>query len=194
MTWIGDGGQSTGVFHEGLNFGAVQKLGLVLVVENNLWAYSTPVSRQVAVEDLALRAPGYGIPAIIVDGTDPLQVYDAAHEACERARSGGGPTLIESKLMRMKGHAIHDAATYVPPHMFRFWQLRDPIARFEDYLIKKRWLTSNEREQMAEGVEQQMKEERAAAEASPMPDPEVAFEGVYCEGRCHAISPRAKRE
>src|SRR5436309_1519265 len=93
MTYIGDGGQSTGVTYEGLNFAAVQNLGLVLFVENNLWGYSTPADMQFRVKDLAERAIAYGIPGVIVDGTDACQVYDAAHEACERARRGEGPTL-----------------------------------------------------------------------------------------------------
>ena len=118
MTYIGDGGQSTGVTYEGMNFAAVQNLGLVLIVESNLWGYSTPTERQFRVKDLAERALAYGIPGVIVDGTDPCQVYDATHEACERARRGGGPTLIEAKMMRMKGHAIHDMAHYVPRELF----------------------------------------------------------------------------
>ena len=125
MTYIGDGGQSTGVTYEGLNFAAVQDLGLVLFVENNLWAYSTPADMQFRVKDLAERAIAYGIPGVIVDGTDACQVYDAAHEACERARRGEGPTLIEAKMMRMKGHAIHDAAEYVPKPLFEYWKKRD---------------------------------------------------------------------
>jgi TPP-dependent pyruvate/acetoin dehydrogenase alpha subunit len=103
MTYIGDGGQSTGVTYEGLNLAAVQNLGLVLVVESNGWAYSTPSEMQFRVNDLAERSIAYGIPGVIVDGTDACQVYDAAHEACERARRGEGPTLIEAKMMRMKG-------------------------------------------------------------------------------------------
>ena len=142
MTYIGDGGQSTGVTYEGINFAAVQNLGLVLFVESNLWAYSTPSEMQYRCKDLAERAIGYGIPGVIVDGTDACQVYDAAHEAVERAHRGEGPTLIEAKMMRMKGHAIHDAAAYVPKPMFDFWKKRDPIARFENYLVKeKKWLT-----------------------------------------------------
>src|SRR5437868_13570123 len=129
LTYIGDGGQSTGVTYEGLNFAAVQKLGLVLIVENNLWGYSTPADMQFCVKDLAERAIAYGIPGVIVDGTDPCQVYDATHEACERARRGEGPTLIEAKMMRMKGHAIHDAAQYVPAKLFDYWKARDPITR-----------------------------------------------------------------
>ena len=138
MTYIGDGGQSTGVTYEGLNFAAVQNLGLVLIVENNLWGYSTPADMQFRVKDLAERAIAYGIPGVIVDGTDACQVYDACHEACERARRGEGPTLIEAKMMRMKGHAIHDAAEYVPKPLFEYWKRRDPIARLEDYLVNRK--------------------------------------------------------
>ena len=122
LTYVGDGGQSTGVTYESLNFAAVQKLGLVLVVENNLWGYSTPADMQFLVKDLAERAIAYGIPGVIVDGTDPCQVYDATREACERAWRGEGPTLIEAKMMRMKGHAIHDAAQYVPAKLFEYWR------------------------------------------------------------------------
>ncbi|MGH9533840.1 MAG: thiamine pyrophosphate-dependent dehydrogenase E1 component subunit alpha [Terriglobales bacterium] len=192
MTWIGDGGQSTGVFHEGVNFSAVQGLGLVLVVENNLWAYSTPLNQQVKVADLALRARGYGVPAVIVDGTDVLQVYDACRAAVERAHAGCGPTLIESKLMRMKGHAIHDAAAYVPPALLEFWRRRDPILRFERYLAQKAWLTPPAQQALVAEVEAFMLAERAAAEASPMPDPATALSGVYCDG-CHDLRPRFER-
>ena len=191
MTYIGDGGQSTGIFHESVNFAAVQKLGLVLIVENNLWGYSTPTERQFAIKDLAQRAIAYGIPGVIVDGTDACQVYDAAHEACERARRGEGPTLIEAKMMRMKGHAIHDAAQYVPRPLFEYWQKRDPIARFENYLAKvKKWLTSAEDRDLIDGVEKQLEADRNFAEASPMPAPEGAAGGVYCDGTCHEIKPK----
>jgi TPP-dependent pyruvate/acetoin dehydrogenase alpha subunit len=190
MTYIGDGGQSTGVTYEGINFAAVQKLGLVLFVENNLWGYSTPCDMQFCVKDLAERAVAYGIPGVIVDGTDALQVYDAAHEACERARRGEGPTLIEAKMMRMKGHAIHDAAEYVPRPLFEYWRKRDPIARLEKYLIDKKWLTAAENEQLIADVERELEEDREFAVASPMPEPESAAGGVYCERGCHQIKPK----
>jgi TPP-dependent pyruvate/acetoin dehydrogenase alpha subunit len=190
MTYIGDGGQSTGVTYEGLNFAAVQKLGLVLIVENNLWGYSTPADMQFCVKDLAERAIAYGIPGVIVDGTDPCQVYDACHEACERARRGEGPTLIEAKMMRMKGHAIHDAAEYVPQQLFDYWKRRDPIARLEDYLLKKKWLTAAENAQLIADVERQLEEDRELAVNSPMPEPESAAGGVYCEAGCHQIKPK----
>ena len=191
MTYIGDGGQSTGVTYEGLNFAAVQDLGLVLVVENNLWAYSTPAAMQFRVKDLAERAIGYGIPGVIVDGTDACQVYDAAHEACERARRGEGPTLIEAKMMRMKGHAIHDAADYVPKPLFEYWRRRDPIARFENYLLHvKKWLSPSENRELIAGVDAQLEADREFAVASPMPEPESAAGGVYCEEGCHDIRPK----
>ena len=191
MTYIGDGGQSTGVTYEGLNFAAVQKLGLVLIVENNLWGYSTPADMQFRVKDLAERAIAYGIPGVIVDGTDACQVYDACHEACERARRGEGPTLIEAKMMRMKGHAIHDAAEYVPKPLFEYWQRRDPIARLEDYLVnKKKWLTAVENAALVADVERQLEEDREIAVNSPMPTPESAAGGVYCEAGCHEIKPK----
>jgi TPP-dependent pyruvate/acetoin dehydrogenase alpha subunit len=191
MTYIGDGGQSTGVTYEGLNFAAVQKLGLVLIVENNIWAYSTPADQQFLVKDLAERAVAYGIPGIIVDGTDACQVYDAAHEACEGARRGEGPTLIEAKMMRMKGHAIHDAAQYVPRELVEYWTRRDPIARFENYLVNvKKWLSAKENEKLIADVEAQLERDRDIAVNSPMPTPESAAGGVYCDASCHDIKPK----
>jgi TPP-dependent pyruvate/acetoin dehydrogenase alpha subunit len=191
MTYIGDGGQSTGVTYEGLNFAAVQNLGLVLMVENNRWAYSTPADMQFRVKDLAERAIAYGIPGVIVDGTDACQVYDACHEACERARRGEGPTLIEAKMMRMKGHAIHDAAEYVPRPLLDYWKKRDPIARLEDYLVKKKkWLTPAENTSLIASVEQQLESDRELAVNSPMPSPESAAAGVYCDAGCHEIEPK----
>jgi TPP-dependent pyruvate/acetoin dehydrogenase alpha subunit len=191
MTYIGDGGQSTGVTYEGLNFAAVQNLGLVLIVENNLWGYSTPADMQFRVKDLAERAIAYGIPGVIVDGTDACQVYDACHEACERARRGEGPTLIEAKMMRMKGHAIHDAAEYVPKPLFEYWKRRDPIARFEDHLVrKKKWLSPSENDELLAGVERQLEADRELAVNSPMPEPESAAGGVYCETGCHETRPK----
>jgi TPP-dependent pyruvate/acetoin dehydrogenase alpha subunit len=191
MTYIGDGGQSTGVTYEGINFAAVQNLGLVLFVENNIWAYSTPADMQFRVKDLAERAIAYGIPGVIVDGTDACQIYDAAHEACERARRGEGPTLIEAKMMRMKGHAIHDAANYVPKPLFEYWRKRDCVTRFENYLVKqKKWLTSQENAALISDVERTLEEDRDFAVNSPMPTPESAAVGVCCENGCHEIKPK----
>jgi TPP-dependent pyruvate/acetoin dehydrogenase alpha subunit len=191
MTYIGDGGQSTGVTYEGINFAAVQDLGLVLFVESNLWAYSTPSEMQYRVRDLAERAIGYGIPGVIVDGTDACQIYDAARQAVERAHRGEGPTLIEAKMMRMKGHAIHDAADYVPKPMFEYWRKRDPITRFENYLVNvKKWLTAQEHQKLITEVEDYLEKEREIAVNSPMPAPESAEGGVYCDDGCHNVKPK----
>ena len=191
LTWIGDGGQSTGVTYEGINFAAVQNLGLVLVVESNLWAYSTPSEMQYKVKDLAERAIGYGIPGVIVDGTDACQVYDAVREAVERAHRGEGASLIEAKMMRMKGHAIHDGAEYVPKPLFEYWKKRDPIARLENYLVNvKKWLTAAGNKELIAEVEKEIEIEREAAVNAPMPKPESALGGVYCEDGCHGIKPK----
>jgi len=191
MTYIGDGGQSTGVTYEGINLAAVQNLGLVLFVESNLWAYSTPSEMQYKVTDLAERAIAYGIPSVIIDGTDACQVYDAAHEAVERAHRGEGPTLIEAKMMRMKGHAIHDAADYVPKPMFEYWRRRDPITRLENYLINvKKWLSPQQHKALLADVDAYLEREREIAVNSPMPPPESAEGGVYCENGCHDIKPK----
>jgi TPP-dependent pyruvate/acetoin dehydrogenase alpha subunit len=179
LTWVGDGGQSTGPTYEGFNFAAVQKLGVVLIVENNLWAYSTPVNRQVACKDLADRAIGYGVPGFIVDGTDPNQVYDVTYEAAQRAYSGEGATLIEAKMMRMRGHAMHDAAAYVPKAYFEYWKKRDPITRMEKYLLQKTWLTEKQNHELIESVQREIDEDRETADASPYPEGRLAGERVF---------------
>src|ERR1700720_2864800 len=154
MTWIGDGGTSTGMFHEGLNFAAVQKAPFVLIVENNQWAYSTPVEKQSALRDLADRAKAYGAKRAVVDGKDVLPVLRTAPQAVSYARAGNGPVLIEAKTMRMLGHAQHDAAEYVPRAMLESWKQRDPLDRFEKVLTaKKLWdaKTKNETDTRTRG-------------------------------------------
>ncbi len=181
MAYIGDGGQSTGPTYEGFNFAAVQRLGVVLMVEHNSWAYSTPVELQFACKDLANRAIGYGVPGVIVDGTDANQVYDASHEAVARAHRGEGASLIEAKLMRMKGHAMHDAATYVPPEVKEYWKRRDPIVRMESYMKETGWMTEAQIGEMHAEVQRFIDAEREIAEAAPMPAPEDAGTDVYCD-------------
>lgn len=188
LTWIGDGGSSTGVFHEGLNFAAVQNLPLILIVENNLWAYSTPVENQSRVKDFADKANAYGIPGVVVDGNDVLAVYRVTKQAVDRARAGQGPTLIEAKTMRMKGHAEHDDAHYVPREQFAAWRKKDPLAHFERYLAQKRLMSNHEKAAIVARIERELKEDVAFAEASPFPEGKEAAGGVYCEG-CHAIAP-----
>lgn len=196
MTWIGDGGTSTGAFHEGMNLAAVQRAPFVCVVENNQWAYSTPVKRQVPIRDLADRARAYGIPGYIVDGNDVVAVYQTAKEAVERCRAGEGPVIIEAKTMRMKGHAQHDPAEYVPKQMFEYWKARDPIARYEKYLTENKLWDSKAKAAVDARIDRELKEDLEYAENSPFPPPELSEQGVYCEG-CHAIEPewrRAKEE
>jgi TPP-dependent pyruvate/acetoin dehydrogenase alpha subunit len=192
MTWIGDGGSSTGAFHEGLNLAAVQKAPLVLVIENNQWAYSTPVSHQAGIRDLADRARAYGIEGQVIDGNDVLEVWSTAREAVERARAGGGPVLIEAKTMRMTGHAQHDAAEYVPSEMFEYWKARDPLMRYEKHLTENHFWDEKTKGDLDARVDRELAEDLAFAESSPFPPPELAEQGVYCDG-CHTIEANWRR-
>ena len=195
MTWIGDGGSSTGVFHEGLNLAASQKAALVLILENNLWAYSTPVRRQVPLENLADRAKAYGISSYIVDGNDAVAVYTTAKEAVERARAGEGPILIEAKTFRRRGHAQHDPAEYVPQEQREFWEKRDPIALYEKFLMDQRLLDAKGKKEIENKLATLLDKDREFAENSPMPPPELASEGVYCTGpECHDLQPKWERD
>jgi len=194
MTWIGDGGSSTGVFHEGMNFAAVQQAPFVLVLENNQWAYSTPVKRQVPLENLADRAKAYGIPSYVVDGNDVVAVYTTAKEAVDRARNGEGPILIEVKTFRRLGHAQHDPAEYVPKEMRAYWEARDPIALYEKFLSAEKLLDANNKKQIDEKIETLLSAERDFAENSPLPPAEFAAQGVYCTGDdCHKVAPKWER-
>ena len=192
LTWIGDGGSSTGAFHEGLNFAAAQRAPFVLVLENNQWAYSTPVAKQVPLRDLADRAKAYGIASKIVDGNDVLAVYETTKAAVENCRAGRGPVLIEVKTMRMKGHAQHDPAEYVPKAMFEYWKARDPIVRYEAYLTEHKLWDEKKKAEIDARIERELEEDQKFAEESPMPKPEQAKEGVYCEG-CHTIEAQWQR-
>jgi TPP-dependent pyruvate/acetoin dehydrogenase alpha subunit len=194
MTWIGDGGSSTGVFHEGLNFAAVQKAPFVLILENNQWAYSTPVRRQVPLENLADRAKAYGIASYIVDGNDVAAVYTTTKEAVDRARAGEGPILIEAKTFRRLGHAQHDPAEYVPKEMRAHWEKRDPIARHEKFLTEQKLLDAKTKKELETKIDTLLEKEREFAENSPLPPPDLAEKGVYCTGNaCHKIQPKWER-
>src|SRR6266568_1186906 len=176
MTWIGDGGSSTGVFHEGLNFAATQKAPFVLPLEN-----------------LADRAKAYGIESYIVDGNDVVAVYSAAKEAVERARAGEGPILIEAKTFRRLGHAQHDPAEYVPKEMRSYWEARDPITLHEKFLTSEKLLDASGKKEIEQKLDTLLAREREFAENSPLPPGELAETGVYCTGdECHKI--RAKWE
>ncbi len=179
LTYVGDGASSTGPFHEGLNLAAVHKFPLIVVGENNGWAYSTPVSKQMAVRDMAERAKAYGMRSEIVDGNEVLEVYEATRAAAVHARSGSGPTFIEAKTMRMKGHAEHDDARYVPKGEFEKWRKKDPIVRFERHLRERKLLTEAEKTSIEERVENAIREDLAFAESSPFPPPQDAARPVW---------------
>ncbi|MHB1134041.1 MAG: thiamine pyrophosphate-dependent dehydrogenase E1 component subunit alpha [Chloroflexota bacterium] len=181
MTYIGDGGSNTGDFHEGLNFAAVLGLPVVLIIENNQFAYSTPLRRSVAVPDLAVRAQSYGIPGVVVDGNDVLAVYEATKAAVDRARGGGGPTLIEAKTMRVRGHSEHDDATYVPKELRDLWLRKDPILRFTAYLRERGVLDDSLEGEVKRRVDREIEAAVEFADKSPFPDPEELTEGVFKE-------------
>lgn len=181
MTYIGDGGTSVGAFHEGLNFAAVQKLPFVLIVEFNYWAYSTPFEKQCAARTLADKAIGYGIPGMVVDGNDVFAVYEATKSAVDRAREGGGPTLVECKTYRMKGHAEHDGQGYVDKDELARWKENDPIARCERQLEASGVMDAAERARIQDAVRAQLDEDVAFAESSPWPEPPLSLKGVYAD-------------
>lgn len=181
LVYLGDGATSTGAFHEGINFAAVQRLPLVVIVENNGYAYSTPTRNQAAVAHLADKAGAYGIPGVRADGNDVLAVYQVTRTAVEHARSGGGATLIELETYRRRGHAEHDNQSYQPAEEIAAWEENDPIARFADRLTGASWCTS---EALAD-IDHRITEELDAAvdlvEPEPLPAPVSALEGVYAD-------------
>jgi pyruvate dehydrogenase E1 component alpha subunit len=179
MAFTGDGTSSAGIFHETLNMAAVWNAPLVIVVENNQYAYSTPLEQQMRLPDIARRADGYGIPGVIVDGNDVEAVYAVATEAVDRARSGGGPTLIEAKTMRMQGHAIHDGFEYVPRELLAEWEQRDPVRLFEVQLLELGVADADELAEIRKRCEVEVVDAIEYAEASPLPDPATITDGVY---------------
>jgi TPP-dependent pyruvate/acetoin dehydrogenase alpha subunit len=154
---------------------------LVVVAEHNGYAYSTPTASQLKIKDLAQRASAYGIPARIVDGNDVLAVYEASHAMIEAARGGSGPQLLEVKTFRMKGHAEHDDASYVPKELFEQWKAKDPIDRFERHLLGEGLATQEDLDAIVARIQAELDAEVDFALASPMPPPERAHEGVYAE-------------
>jgi pyruvate dehydrogenase E1 component alpha subunit/2-oxoisovalerate dehydrogenase E1 component alpha subunit len=180
IAYIGDGGMSTGAFHEGLNFAAVQKLPLIVVAEYNHYAYSTPTNLQSAVRDLAEKAGGYNIPASIVDGNDIIACYEATKSAADYARRGGGAVLIEAKTYRRKGHAEHDDQRYVPAGEIEWWEKHnDPVDRYESYLTERGIADKAKLDEITADVLREIEEDCTWAESSPMPEPEQAAHGVF---------------
>lgn len=183
LVFLGDGGSRTGAAHEGLNFAAALQLPLVVVVENNGWAFATRTAEETALENLVDMAKGYGVPGQQVDGNDVLAVYDATRVAAERARSGGGMSLIEVVTYRMKGHAQHDAQTYVPEEELEEWRRRDPIDRYVDWLRNEGKATEEELAEIDRRIEVELDEAVETALEAPRPEPEQSLAGVYAGSR-----------
>jgi len=182
LTWFGDGSTSRGDFHEAMNWAGVQKLPVVFVLENNQYAYSTPLDKQFAVDPIE-RAAAYGFVGVMVDGNDVEAMFDATRAARERALAGEGPTLIEAQTMRMHGHAAHDDMKYVPTEQVEQWRKRDPIERQEARLRS----AGVDVDALRAAVHAEIDVATQDALASPMPDPSTVLDGVFCLGEAEAL-------
>ena len=177
--FFGEGASNQGTFHESINMASTWKLPVIFVCENNLYAMGTRQSTVMAIENVADRAVAYGIPGVVVDGNDVLAVYEATQRAVERARKGEGPTLIECKTYRLKGHSRVDPAKYRPKEEVEEWLAKDPIKRFKEKLLQTNTLTEAEVQQIEKEVSAEIEEAAKFAVESPYPAPEEALEDVY---------------
>ena len=183
LVYIGDGAMSTGAFHEGMNFAAVQRLPLVVICENNGYAYSTPTRKQTAVAHLVDKASGYGVPGVQADGNDVLAVYEVTRAAVDRARAGHGPTLVELITFRRKGHAEHDNQSYVTAAEVEAWEKKDPLDRYSRRLAAEGWATRDELEGIDDRIRLELDRAVAECENDPLPAPETALDGVFANPR-----------
>ncbi len=179
ICFFGDGASNTGRFHEGINLASVWSLPVVFICENNLWAVSVPTTTSLNVANVADRAAGYGIPGVVVDGMDVLAVYEAAGEAVARARNGQGPTLIEAKTYRYRGHFEGDSGTYRPQEEIDRWMKKDPIAQYRKKLLEMKVLTKKQAEDIDKEAIAEMEEAIKFALESPFPELEETLENVY---------------
>ena len=179
LCYFGEGATSRGDWHEGLNLASVQKLPVIFICNNNQYAYSTPVSAQMAVKRVADRAAAYAMPGETIDGNDILAVHQSVGKAIARARAGQGPSLIECLTFRMTGHSAHDDAGYVPKELFEEWEARDPIRRYEQVLVRERILKTSDCEWMRKSILEEVDRAVEWAEQSPYPDPHDSLLGVY---------------
>jgi pyruvate dehydrogenase E1 component alpha subunit len=180
MTFFGDGSTANGQWHEAMNFAGIHRLPVVFVLENNRFAYSTPNEVEFAVDPVE-RAHAYGFPGTTVDGNDVEAVFDAAHEAVDRARAGEGPTLIEARTMRMHGHGAHDDMRYVPKELLEQWSQRDPVELYSQRLVSDYGFAGEEVDAIREEVRNYVAECAEKALATPMPDPGDATAGVFAD-------------
>jgi pyruvate dehydrogenase E1 component alpha subunit/2-oxoisovalerate dehydrogenase E1 component alpha subunit len=182
IVFYGDGATSTGAWHEGFNFAAVQRCPLILVVEANQWAFSTPTWKQTRVQSFTEKAPGYGVGAESVDGTDVVAVHDAVKRSAERARAGEGAQLVELRYYRRKGHAQHDSLDYVDPEELRRWEEeKDPIKSFHRRLVDGALATEEELTRVVWDAEEEMRVAGEQAAGEPLPPPESVLTGVYTD-------------
>ncbi|MBS1880195.1 MAG: thiamine pyrophosphate-dependent dehydrogenase E1 component subunit alpha [Actinobacteria bacterium] len=180
LTFFGEGSTANGQWHEAMNFAGIHRLPVVFVLENNRFAYSTPNQLEFAVDPVE-RASGYGFPGVGVDGNDVEAVFTATAAAAERAREGGGPTLIGCETMRMHGHGAHDDMSYVPAALREEWERRDPIDGYAARLVAELGFEESEVSDVRAEVRSYVAECAERALASPPPEPEVAGEGVFAE-------------
>jgi TPP-dependent pyruvate/acetoin dehydrogenase alpha subunit len=180
MTFFGEGSTANGQWHEAMNFAGVHRLPVVFVLENNQFAYSTPTDLEFAVDPVE-RARGYGFPGVSVDGNDVEAVFGAARPAAQRAREGGGPTLIGCQTMRMHGHGAHDDMSYVPKELLEEWNERDPIALYAQRLVSQYGFSQQEVNEVREAVAAEVDEAARKALASPMPEADLATSGVFAD-------------
>lgn len=181
IVFYGDGASSTGAWHEGLNFAAVQRCPLILMVENNQWAFSTPTAKTTRLSSLTEKGPGYGIPAESVDGTDVLAVFDAVRRAAILARAGEGTHMIELRYYRRLGHAQHDPQEYVDPSELAEWAKRDPIDLYRQRLLDNGWATDEELVAMEQDAFDRCREAAEQAAAESIPEGASAVDGVYTD-------------
>jgi pyruvate dehydrogenase E1 component alpha subunit len=181
VAWFGEGGSARGDAHEAMTFAGTRRLPVVFVCDNNQFAYSTPSRLEYATDHVADRAEAYGFEGVVVNGTDILAVHREARRAIEKARHGGGPTLIESITMRMEGHGVHDDASYVPRELLEEWAQRDPVEHFRRWLRTNVGLDDGEEAGITEDVKRVLAEALRRAEESPLPSPDDLTDGVYAD-------------
>jgi TPP-dependent pyruvate/acetoin dehydrogenase alpha subunit len=181
LSFFGDGAVNEGAFHEAANLAGLWKLPVIFFCENNLYGEGTPQSKQAPVADLAVRAEGYGFPGLIVDGNDVLAVYEAVKGAAARARAGDGPTLIEAKTYRYRGHYEGDPQVYRLPGEMEQWKAHDPVSAFRQRLLDSELFDDEALNELEADVQKQLDEAVAFAKAAPMPEPKEALRGVYAE-------------
>jgi len=181
ICFFGDGSTNQGTFHESLNMASIWKLPVIFVCENNLYGISMHQSRHQAIQDVADRAVAYNIPGVVVDGNDVLAVYEAAREAINRARNGQGPTLIECKTYRHRGHFEGDPTTYRDEEEVREWLEKDPISRLINYMLENNVATEDDIKNIDGEIAEEIKEAIKFAEESPFPPVEAAVEDIYTD-------------